>query len=90
MSSLKRSLPWETPPAPRPMTLAGRRLAAGLLTAASASLARIAAALEPAPTSTARVSVDPQLEYHAEAGAPEGALYVDGELVGWLRGVQRL
>ena len=26
----------------------------------------------------------------AEAGAPEGALYVDGELVGYLPGVTRL
>lgn len=26
----------------------------------------------------------PRLEFHAEAGAPEGALYVDGEYVGHL------
>jgi hypothetical protein len=26
----------------------------------------------------------PQLEFHADAGAPEGALYVDGEYVGRL------
>lgn len=26
--------------------------------------------------------VDPVWEFHAEAGAPEGALYVNGELVG--------
>jgi hypothetical protein len=26
----------------------------------------------------------PQLEFHADAGAPEGALYVDGEYVGQL------
>jgi hypothetical protein len=30
------------------------------------------------------------LEFHAEAGAPEGALYVDGVLVGYLAGVHRL
>lgn len=29
-------------------------------------------------------------EFHAEAGAPEGALYVDGRLVGHLIGVTRL
>lgn len=29
-------------------------------------------------------------EFHAEAGAPEGALYVDGQLVGYLPGVTRL
>jgi len=32
----------------------------------------------------------PVLEFHAEAGAPEGALYVDGRLVGHLAGVRRL
>lgn len=32
----------------------------------------------------------PVLEFYAEAGAPEGALYVDGRLVGHLPGVTRL
>jgi hypothetical protein len=32
---------------------------------------------------------DPIWEFHAEAGAPEGALYVNGELVGHV-GVTRL
>lgn len=31
----------------------------------------------------------PQVEFHAEAGAPEGALYVNGEYVGQI-GVARL
>ena len=31
-----------------------------------------------------------QLEFYAEAGAPEGALYVDGQLVAQLEGVRRL
>ena len=31
-----------------------------------------------------------QLEFYAEAGAPEGALYVDGQLVAQLDGVRRL
>ena len=31
-----------------------------------------------------------ELEFYAEAGAPEGALYLDGELVGYLPGVTRL
>lgn len=30
------------------------------------------------------------LEFYAEAGAPEGALYVDGVLVGRVTGVDRL
>ena len=29
-------------------------------------------------------------EFHADAGAPEGALYVNGQLVGRLLGVNRL
>lgn len=33
---------------------------------------------------------DPRLEFYAEAGAPEGALYLDGQLVGWVGGVRRL
>ena len=33
---------------------------------------------------------DPVLEFYAESGAPEGALYVDGELVARLPGVSRL
>jgi hypothetical protein len=32
----------------------------------------------------------PELEFYAEAGAPEGALYIDGELVGYVAGVTRL
>jgi hypothetical protein len=31
-----------------------------------------------------------QLEFYAEAGAPEGALYVDGQLTAQLEGVRRL
>ena len=30
------------------------------------------------------------LEFYAEAGAPEGALYIDGELTAQLEGVRRL
>lgn len=37
------------------------------------------------PVSAAPVPMSlPQLEFHADAGAPEGALYVDGEYVGKL------
>jgi hypothetical protein len=33
---------------------------------------------------------EPVIEFHADAGAPEGALYVDGRLVGHVLGVNRL
>lgn len=35
-------------------------------------------------------AVEAMLEFHAEAGAPEGALYVNGEFVGFVPGVSRL
>lgn len=65
---------------------ARRRFARGLrLTGrALAYWARRVAPQEPRPTG------DPVLEFYAEAGAPEGALYVDGRLVAVLPGVTRL
>ena len=66
---------------------ARRLLAAALLRGASALLARLAVGLAGEPVA---VRSDPRVEFHAEAGAPEGALYVDGRLVGWLPGVSRL
>jgi hypothetical protein len=84
MSSLKE-LRWSGDPAP--VADAGRRLAAALLQRASGMLASLAGALERA---SAEPRGEPRLEFHAEAGAPEGALYVDGRLVGWLSGVSRL
>jgi hypothetical protein len=38
--------------------------------------------MQPAPV--------PCIEFHADAGAPEGALYVNGRFVGWIEGVTRL
>lgn len=71
---------------PSASTLA-RHAAAGVLRSTSAMLARLARRLSVAapPQRT-----DPRLEFYAEAGAPEGALYLDGQLVGWLSGVNRL
>jgi len=84
MSSLKE-LRWGKEPAP--VAEAGRRLAAALLRRASRLLARLASGLASAP---AEPRPEPRLEFHAEAGEPEGALYADGRLVGWLSGVRRL
>ena len=84
MSSL-RELRWGKEPAP--VAEAGRRLAAALLQRGSRLLARLASGLASAP---AEPRPEPRFEFHAEAGAPEGALYVDGRLVGWLSGVRRL
>ena len=87
---MNHSLPWTTrPAAPRRASRARRAFAATLQQAAAglaAAAQRLAA--ERAPPTPSEVA--PWLEFHAEAGAPEGALYVNGELVGTLHGVARL
>lgn len=70
---------------------AWRHAAAALLHGASVGLQRLArylaAPAAAAPPFDARL---PEVEFHAEAGALEGALYVDGQLVAMLPGVSRL
>ena len=66
-----------------------RPLAASLLRQASLLLARLARKLAVAPA-TPQSQSEPRFEFYAEAGAPEGALYLDGKLVGHLPGVTRL
>jgi hypothetical protein len=87
MSSLKYSevRPF---PASRPASGTVRGFAAAVLHRASAELARLAHRL--AGPVTPRRTALPALEFYADAGAPEGALYRDGQLVGWLAGVRRL
>ena len=65
-----------------------RRLAAAALRQASGGLARLARRLA-VPATTADYPA-PQLEFYAEAGAPEGALFVGGVLVGRIEGIRRL
>lgn len=80
---------WQPAPAPLPRS---RRWLARLLRRSGAHLRRVAARLT-RPATAARPAVPqtlPRLEYHAEAGAPEGALYVDGQYVGHIAGVTRL
>ena len=67
-----------------------RRFVAHLLRTASAALARQARDVaRPLHARQRRSQHDVSVEFHAEAGAPEGALYVDGELVGYVE-VRRL
>jgi hypothetical protein len=88
MSSLKKEWHRLAADPPHPLGEVARLLAAALLVTTSRALARVATALLPAVRPIA--PSDPRLEFHAEAGAPEGALYVDGELFGRLPGVHRL
>jgi hypothetical protein len=64
-----------------------RDLAAALLRVLSRALGLLAERVAPAASTPVLEAV---LEYHADAGAPEGALYVNGQLVGHVLGVQRL
>lgn len=64
-----------------------RVAASAALLGASRWLARLSRVLRVVPPRERRSVV---LEFYAEAGAPEGALYVDGQLVGHLPGVTRL
>ena len=68
-----------------------RRLAAALLRGASRGLDRLAFRVaRAAPRQALPAGVPLEIEFCAEAGAPEGALYVNGHLLGYLPGVQRL
>jgi len=64
------------------------RLAAAVLLLGSRLLTRVARRL--GTCKGQGPSTMPLYEFHAEAGAPEGALYVDGQLVGHLPGISRL
>lgn len=65
-----------------------RRLAARGLRRTGASLARLAR--QWSLRSEEASQQQPVFEFYAEAGAPEGALFVDGQRVGVLEGVRRL
>ena len=78
-------------PALLPARPALRHGAAAALRAVSQVLQAMAVRLAQAPAvNPGSGAPAPALEYHADAGAPEGALYVDGQLVGHLAGVSRL
>jgi hypothetical protein len=66
-----------------------RRLAATLLRSASRLLARLAFRVAE-PKTPAWPLLPETLEFYADASAPEGALYLDGHLIGHLPGVKRL
>ena len=87
MSSLKYRSPGVLAPQD-PVAEAARRLAAAGLRSVSVVLARLSRRLAHSGA-RARHSA-PCLEFYAEAGAPEGALYLNGKLVGWVPGVRRL
>lgn len=80
-----RTLPYY---APRGASV--RRLLAGILRSVSHSLAQLSRSLNATARASERHRGDMVYEFYAEAGAPEGALYVNGELIGYVPGVTRL
>jgi hypothetical protein len=89
MTSLK-PLSWHPAVTPTPpWTHPARRMAAASLRSASAVLAQLARRLSVPPVAPAE-RLPSRLEFYADAAAPEGALYLDGQLVGWVHGVKRL
>ncbi len=64
-----------------------RPWSAAVLRAASRALDTLAQRLA---LQQAEAPIERVLEFHADAGAPEGALYVNGQLVGHVLGVTRL
>jgi hypothetical protein len=65
-----------------------RHVAVAFLRLASELLDSLASKLDWRPSAAGQA--EPVLEFHADAGAPEGALFVNGELVGHVLGVTRL
>ncbi|MFZ2989808.1 hypothetical protein [Ideonella sp.] len=75
----------------RDLDRAIRLALAAVLRRSSAALARLARRIHRRPPSERCNAADlPKIEYHADAAAPEGALYVNGEFVGTLSGITRL
>ena len=67
-----------------------RHAAAAALHFASRLLWHLARQVATTPAQPRAGASAPVVEFHAEAGAPEGALYVDGQLVALLPGISRL
>ena len=85
VSLFTQAFPLYTPRRP-----SARRLLASVLRSASVALARLSRSLAAVERARERTPAETVLEFYAEAGAPEGALYVDGHLIGFLPGVKRL
>jgi hypothetical protein len=91
MKTMSNPSRWAPGAEPLPLKAVLLHLLATLLRGASEALTKLAA--RAAEAEAARDMPAGVVEFHAlhrEAGAPEGALYVDGKLVAVLPGVGRL
>lgn len=90
---MTRTMPWGPSGSAPPWPAVLLNLLAAALRGASELLERRAARLAAAAAERLELSRVQTVEFHAfhgDSGAPEGALYVNGELVGVIRGVTRL
>lgn len=88
---MSKTLSWQRLSPPRHRGFSPRHMMATALRMASAVLARAARRLREQPDAgSPRLPVVEFHAFHLDGGAPEGALYVDGELVGFVQGVSRL
>ena len=97
---MTRTMPWGPAEAAPPLSATLLKLLAAVLRRASAALESRAARLAQAAQAEAVAAAEELLqagtqtvEFHPmsrDAGAPEGALYVNGVLVGVISGVKRL
>ena len=86
---LMKDLHWIDAPPRHALDQRLRDIAAAALRALGALLDQAARNLSDEPRAEAAWA-HPLVEFHAEAGAPEGALYVNGRLVGHIEGITRL
>ena len=96
---MTRTMPWGATGS-APFSATALNLVAGVLRAASEMLSRRAMRLAETAAAEAQAAADELLrssvetvEFHplyGDAGAPEGALYINGKLVGVISGVDRL
>lgn len=87
--NMSKSAPWALQPPPLGARLRACKLAAAALRQAGHYLARVSRRLRQLDAA-ASAAVTPELEFYAEAGAPEGALFADGQRIGTVEGVRRL
>jgi hypothetical protein len=97
---MTRTMPWGSSESAPPLAATLLNIAAALLRKASELLEGRAARVAHAARAEAIAAAEELLaastdtvefhSFHRDAGAPEGALYINGELVGFVSGVSRL
>ena len=83
-----KSLPWNYYPPESALDYRLRNAVAAALRGTSRMLSRLARRIS--ASKKVRYADVGHVEFYAEAGAPGGAIYVDGLLIGYVTGLKRL